>query len=307
MHEGKLRIRRRGEAVGLADHIGHAFAEGDHQIGLPHRAHQLRLHAVADVAGIVRVVAVEQMRAAMRRCDRQGPGFRQPAQRVELRGRALHRAANEDQRALGGGEARGKVIDLRGHRAGRGARARPGHGVVAGGVVQHVFREDHGDGAGRAGFGKMEGAGNGLAGLLRHVHVDDRLGDVGQQLAVVMFLQREAAAFLALHLADQQHHGDRVVQRGVQADHGVGHAGSAGDEADTRAATAHPAIGNGHVGGATLMPADDEAELRHIHQRIRQAEETLAGDAEHAVHAMRGKALGDEQSNAARHQAAAFG
>lgn len=55
------------------------------------------------------------------------------------------------------------------------------------------------------------------------------------------------------------------------------------------------------------MPADDEAELRHIHQRIRQAEETLAGDAEHAVHAMRGEAFGNEQSDAADHHADACG
>ena len=108
------------------------------------------------------------------------------------------------------------------------------------------------------------------------------LGDVAEHFAIVLFLQRQAAEILALHLADQHHHRRRVVVGRVQRHHGVGQARAAGDDADA-GAVAQPAVGDGHEAGPALMPADDHADGVAFGQHAGQADVAFAGDAEDLV------------------------
>ena len=104
MDKRQLRLRRRREAVGLADRVGHAFAERDHQIGLLHLADQRGRHADAHIAAEIRMGRVEQLRPAMRRADRHDPFFGKPVEvgedRLVEHRVGQQRAADQDQRPL---------------------------------------------------------------------------------------------------------------------------------------------------------------------------------------------------------------
>ena len=78
VHKRQLRLRRLREGVGLADGVGHALAERNHQIGLLHLADQGRRHADPHIAAVIRVRRVEELRPAVRRTDRQHPFLGEP-------------------------------------------------------------------------------------------------------------------------------------------------------------------------------------------------------------------------------------
>jgi len=189
------------------------------------------------------------------------------------------RAADPDQRTLGPLQHRGQPVKV--------FRARPGEGRGSrrverrlGLLLEQILGQDHRDRAGGAALGDVEGAGDGLARHLRLVHLDDQLGDVGQQPRVVLLLQGETPEIPALHLPDQHHHRRRVVVGGVQADHAVGEARTARDDADAGAPLAHAPVGGGHERGTPLVAADDQAGAVVVDQRVGQAEIALA---RHAV------------------------
>ncbi len=124
-------------------------------------------------------------------------------------------AAGQDQRAFGFGQHLGELLQVLGARAGDHARA----GLVefgVGGFVEDIFGQDNGDRAGGAGFGDVEGAGDGLRGLFGFVDLDYGLGDIGEQFRVVLFLQCQAAEVFALDLADHHDHGGRVMECRMQ-------------------------------------------------------------------------------------------
>jgi hypothetical protein len=69
----------------LADRVGHALAEGQHQIGLLHLADQGGRHADPHIAAVIWMGRVEQLRPAMGRADRQHPLLGEPVEVGEYR------------------------------------------------------------------------------------------------------------------------------------------------------------------------------------------------------------------------------
>ena len=78
----------------------------------------------------------------------------------------------------------------------------------------------------------------------------------------------------------------------MDATRGVRRAGAARDHADARAA-GELAVGVGHVGGADLVAAGDEAERRVV-EGIEHGEVALAGDAEGDVDAVHDELVDEE-------------
>src|SRR6266852_5911842 len=73
---------------------------------------------------------------------------------------------------------------------------------------------------------------------------------------------------------------------GVHTDRGIGRAGSAGDEADSRPAR-DLGPGLGHVRGAAVLARDDQADrLARVVERVENREIALAGNAERGVDAV---------------------
>jgi hypothetical protein len=129
----------------------------------------------------------------------------------------------------------------------------------------------------------MEGTRDRFGGLIGVDDLDDVLGDVGEQSRVVLLLQGQAAHVAALDMADEQDERDGVVVGGVQRDHGVREAGAAGDYGNPGAA-AELTVGEGHVAGPGLVPADDDLHrAATFDEGAGESDVALAGDAEDAV------------------------
>jgi hypothetical protein len=110
-----------------------------------------------------------------------------------------------------------------------------------------------------------------------------------KHLPVVDLLEGLAVTLVASHLADDQHHRRGVLERGVQPDAGVGGARPARDHAHARPA-AELALGFGHEGRPTLLPAGDEADaFAVLVEAVQYGEVALARHTEHGV-----DALGDQ-------------
>jgi len=77
MDKRQLRLRCSREAVGLADRVGHPFAQSHHQIGALHLAEQCRRHANPHIATKVRMRCIKELRPSMGRADRQYPSLGQ--------------------------------------------------------------------------------------------------------------------------------------------------------------------------------------------------------------------------------------
>ena len=146
----------------------------------------------------------------------------------------------------------------------------------------------------------MERASDRLGRLFRFVHLDHQLGDVGQQSRVILFLQRQPAEILALHLPDQHHHRRRVVIRGVQRHHRVGQPRAARHDA-AAGAVAQPSVGHRHVASTALMPAHHHADGVPLQHRAGEADIALAGDAKDLVYVMRFQALRQQAGDGAGH------
>ena len=107
-----------------------------------------------------------------------------------------------------------------------------------------------------------------------------------EHLAVVEFLEGLAVALVAGHLADEQDHRRGVLERGVQADAGVGGARAARDEADARPA-AELALRLGHERRAAFLAAGDEADaLAVLVKAVEHRQVALARHAEDGVDAL---------------------
>ena len=212
------------------------------------------------------------------------------------------RGADPDQRAFGLRQHGGEAIDIIRQRSGLRGGARFGDRGVGFGI-EHVLGDDDGDRAGGAALGDVEGARDRLAGLLRFVDLDHQFGDVGQQAGIVLFLQRHAAGLEALDLADQHDQRRGVVIRGVQADHGVGQAGPAGDDANAGAAAAHSAVGGGHESGAAFVTANDQPHAVVVDQRVGEAEIAFAGNAIDQVDVVGFQTIDQQTAYRSRHDA----
>ncbi len=119
-----------------------------------------------------------------------------------------------------------------------------------------------------------------LGNPLRPIDLRRPLGDAAVHAPVVDLLERLAIGQVGADLADQNHHRRRVLLGCVNADRGIRGARATRDQRNARP-TGQLAAGLGHVGGATFVPADDEAQtVGNVMQCVEHREEALAGHAE---------------------------
>jgi hypothetical protein len=83
---------------------------------------------------------------------------------------------------------------------------------------------------------------------------------LAEHAAEIDFLEGFAFNHVVADLADEQNHRRRILERGVNADRGIGGARSARDKSDARL-PGHFSVGVGHVGDAAFLAADDEFEF----------------------------------------------
>ena len=195
---------------------------------------------------------------------------------------APRRAADDDERPLGAGEHRPAPAR---RRAGSGWTRMTVAGLRVGGVGlldEHVLGQREHDRARAAGGGDVEGARDELGDPVGIVDLLDPLRHRAEHVAVVDLLERLPPHHVAADLADQEDQRRRVLEGGVDAAGGVRRAGAAGDHADARPA-GELAVGVGHVRGADLVAAGDEADRRVV-ERVEHGQVALAGHAEGDVH-----------------------
>ena len=146
----------------------------------------------------------------------------------------------------------------------------------------------------------MEGAGDRLRGLLRLVDLDHQLGDVGEEPRIVLLLQCQPAKIPALDLADQHHHGCRVVIGRVQCHHCVRQPRSARHQGDP-GTVAQPAVGHRHKARTPLVPAHHDADRVLVDQRAGQPDIALARHAVDLVDIMRFKTFRQQAGDGLGH------
>ena len=210
---------------------------------------------------------------------------------------APRRAADDDERPLGAGEQRPRPLDVA--RGGMDAvdLVRPRVGSV-GLLHEHVLGQRQHDRARPAGGRDVERARDELRDPVGAVDLRHPLRHRAEHVAVVDLLERLAPHHLAADLADQEDQRRRVLERGVDAAGGVRRPRAARDHADSRAA-GELAVGVGHVGGADLVAAGDEAD-RSVVERVEHGQVALARHAEGDVHPVDDE-LVDEEPAAGSH------
>ena len=213
---------------------------------------------------------------------------------------APQRAAGHDEWPLGRLEQRPQVGERGGVGARRGGCERRRVGRI-GLVALHVLRQADHDRARPARGGHVERAADQLGDARGVVDLEHLLGQRLEHGSQVDLLERLPVALLAGHLADEQDHRRRVLERGVDADAGMRRTGAAGDQADA-GPTGQLAVGLRHVGRAALVPRGDEADAVAVRiEAVEQADVALAGDAERQVDAVDDQLVGEELSAAAAH------
>jgi len=148
----------------------------------------------------------------------------------------------------------------------------------------------------------MEGARHRFRRLLGLVDLDDELGHIGQEPAVILLLQGHAPGFPALDLADQHDQRRRVVPGGVETDHRVRQARPARHHQHSGAAAAHPPVGGGHERRPALVPADDEPHPVVVGHRVGEAEIALARHAIDEVDVVRFETVDDKPADRVGHR-----
>ena len=79
----------------------------------------------------------------------------------------------------------------------------------------------------------------------------------------------------------------------MHADAGIGRAGTASDECDTRLACHRP-VGTGHEGHSAFLPTGHDIDLGGIHQRIEHGEKAFSRNGENPIAALLGQAIDEE-------------
>jgi hypothetical protein len=171
--------------------------------------------------------------------------------------------------------------------------ARQGHGVHR--LREHVLGQHQHHRAGPAVHGGGKGARHVLGNAARVVDALHALGHSfggrAEERQVVDLLERFAVARVARHIADKQHHGRGVLERGVQADGRIGGARAARHETHTGPA-GELALGFGHEGRATFLPVGDEADAVGMRMKaVEHREVTFARHTEGVGHALGDQAL----------------
>src|SRR5215831_113424 len=209
-------------------------------------------------------------------------------------------SADDDQRALGILKAVAQLCDLL--RTGRNDDRLDAFDVsdVYSGR-KHILRQCENDRASAPRERHAERARHVFGNPLRPIDLRDPLGNAAVHLPIVDFLKCLSIGEIAANLTNKNDQGRGVLLCGVDADCSVGRTRSARDEDD--AGTARElAVRLAHVGGASLLPADDEPQaLAHVVERVEDRQVTLARDAEGEVDAL-SKEIVDEDAAAGAHE-----
>ncbi|MNG08121.1 hypothetical protein D3C84_914580 [compost metagenome] len=116
--------------------------------------------------------------------------------------------------------------------------------------------------------------------------MDDPFCQGAEHLAKIDFLKGFAILLVASHLANEQNHRRGILERGVDADRGIGCPRASGDEADAWLAGEF-AVGFGHIGRAAFLTADDQVDFfLYVMQCIEYREVALSRHTESSFDAV---------------------
>ena len=159
---------------------------------------------------------------------------------------------------------------------------------------QHVFRQGQDHRAGAAGCRDRKGAGDEFRDAGGIVDLAHPFGDFGEGAAIFDFLEGFAFTRIALHLADEQDHRDRILAGDMQAGGCVHGARTARHHADAGFA-GEPAPGIGHHRGAAFLAADHDIDIGIV-ERVENGEIAFSRHAGHPPDAVCLQRLNDQFS-----------
>ncbi len=141
----------------------------------------------------------------------------------------------------------------------------------------HVFGQRQHDRPGAAAGRYLKCARHKLRHAICAIDLRDPFGHLAEHAAVIDFLKRFTFDEIVADLADEQNQRRRVLMCDVNADRGVGRAGSASHECHA-GLPGQLGVRLGHEGGAGLVPIDDEFDhVARVVQRVKHRQETFAG------------------------------
>ena len=232
--------------------LAHAPADEHEQVRLPDAIGKRRIDADADIAGIIRMLVIEQALAAPRAGDGKREAFGEALQRGNRRRRPARPAGN-DERLFRPPQ---HLLQL-GHlgKAGMGLDLDPGARVGRiRSLAQDVLGQRQHDRAGTAGGRLVEGAADGLADAVGAVDLLDPLRHLAEHAAEIDLLKRLAPAHGTPDLADEDDHRGRILAADMDSGRRIGGARSARHHEDAGAA-GELAPGFGRHGRAALLAA----------------------------------------------------
>ena len=279
------------ELVAIGGCLAEPRADDEQQVGLPNALLELRIGAVAEVAGIDRAAVGNRVLAPERRRHRNTVAVREAG---EIMRRCRAPVGATDNR-----DGVGRVlqqVDHRAHRAGAsGLRDRRDRRTIdrLDLVAKHVLGNRQHDRPGPT-RGRDAVRPSDIFGDTPRV-VDPRrpLGDRREEGRHVDFLKPLAVAVGAVEVADENDHRSRILHRDMDPGTGVGRARAAGDEGDA-GPPGQLAVGVGHIGDPALLPADDSVDRGRVVERVEDGEEAFAGNGEHPVAPLRDELVNED-------------
>jgi len=235
------------------------------------------------------VIVREDVRTAPRRHHRNLEHLREGDQ-IGGGARTEHAGTGKDHGPARSGEEAQNIAHVRWVDVDR-AGAERGRGRVGHALIKQILGKREQDGSGPT---RSELAERGLDGGRHRRWIADFGGPLGEPPECsrhVDLLECLAAPKPPLHLADDGDHRARIGAGGVHRDGEVGGADGARHESDGRTPCELP-VRLGHEAGAILVPGRDDADALRG-KRLKQAEETLAGDGERQPNARGAKSSGD--------------
>ena len=152
-------------------------------------------------------------------------------------------------------------------------------------IPQHILRQRQHDRSRPSGGCDLKCLVDEFWDALGHVDLRDPLGERRKHLAEIDLLEGLAVDLVARHLADEHDHRRRVLKGGMDTDRRIARAWASRHQQDPRPPS-QLTVCLGHKGGAALLPARHEADLRSVEQRVQHFEIALTGDAEGRVNPM---------------------
>ena len=295
-----LRLGDVDQRVTGGRHLAHAPTDEEEHVGLLHAAGEIRVRGDTDIAGVVRVVVIEEHLAAERAADRKIKALGEPPHAGDRR-LAPARAAKNDEGPLCRPQ---HLLQLR-HlgEAGMGLdRHDRRQGPRVGLVAEHVFRQRQHDRTRPAGHRDLEGAVDEFRNAIGVVDLLDPFRHLAEHAAEVDLLERLAAAHGPRDLADEHDHRRRILTADVEAGRTAGCARPTRHHDDARTAREFPPRLRGHR-GAAFLATDGYGDVGIV-ERVEEREVTLPRHAEDPLDAVRDQRVGDQprRGTAVRHR-----